>query len=89
MQMSKADKSDAHGLAQIIKAGWYRHVGVKSLDSHTIRFMFCARAQLIAKRVEVGNRFRGMLTTFGIVLRWHECAVSAKRIQSEQYPITR
>jgi transposase len=37
MQVNKTDKNDAHGLAQIVKAGWYREVNVKSLDSHTIR----------------------------------------------------
>lgn len=72
MQMNKTDKNDAHGLAQIVKAGWYREVGVKSLDSHTICSMLGARAQLIAMRVEVSNQIRGMLKTFGIVLRRHD-----------------
>lgn len=44
MQMNKTDKNDAHGLAQIVKAGWYREVAVRSLDSHTIRSMLSARA---------------------------------------------
>ncbi|MCA1444917.1 IS110 family transposase [Ensifer sp. IC4062] len=69
MQMNKTDKNDAHGLAQIVKAGWYREVGVKSLDSHTVRSMLGARAQLVAMRVEVSNQIRGMLKTFGVVLR--------------------
>lgn len=72
MQMNKTDKNDAHGLAQIVKAGWYREVGVKSLDSHTIRSMLGARAQLVAMRVEVSNQISGMLKTFGIVLRRHD-----------------
>ncbi len=33
-QVNKTDKNDAYGLAQIVKAGWYREVGVKSLTSH-------------------------------------------------------
>lgn len=69
MQMNKTDKNDAHGLAQIVKAGWYREVGVKSLDSHTVRSMLGARAQLVSMRVEVSNQIRGMLKTFGVVLR--------------------
>jgi transposase len=67
-QVNKTDKNDAYGLAQIVKAGWYREVGVKSLDSHTIRSMLGARAQLIGMRVEVTNQIRGILKTFGIVL---------------------
>lgn len=31
MQMNETDKNDAHGLAQIVKAGWYREVGVKAV----------------------------------------------------------
>ncbi|MDX0480045.1 IS110 family transposase [Sinorhizobium medicae] len=91
MQMNKTDKNDAHGLAQIVKAGWYREVGVKSLDSHTVRSMLGARAQLVAMRVEVNNQIRGMLKTFGVVLRrrdglWFEtlvgeaCAPDAGRV---------
>ena len=26
-QVNKTDKNDAYGLAQIVKAGWYREVG--------------------------------------------------------------
>jgi hypothetical protein len=32
IQMNKTDQNDAEGLAQIISAGWYRSVHVKSLD---------------------------------------------------------
>jgi transposase len=69
MQVNKTDKNDAHGLAQIVKAGWYREVSVKSLDSHAVRSMLGARAQLVGMRVEVSNQIRGMLKTFGVVLR--------------------
>lgn len=72
MQMNKTDKNDAHGLAQIMKAGWYREVGVKSLDSHSIRSMLGARAQLVTMRVEVSNQIRGILKTFGVVVRLPE-----------------
>jgi transposase len=67
-QVNKTDKNDAYGLAQIVKAGWYREVGVKSLDSHMVRSMLGARAQLVGMRVEVTNQIRGILKTFGIVL---------------------
>jgi transposase len=68
-QVNKTDKNDAHGLAQIVKAGWYREVKVKSLDSHTIRSMLRARAQLVGMKVDVSNQIRGVLETFGVVLR--------------------
>jgi transposase len=68
MQVNKTDKNDAHGLAQIVKAGWYREVSVKSLDSHMLRSMLGTRFQLVGMRVDVGNQIRGTLKTFGIVL---------------------
>ena len=67
-QVNKTDKSDAYGLAQIVKTGWYREVGVKSLESHTIRSTLGARAQLVGMRVEITIQIRGILKTFGIVL---------------------
>lgn len=68
-QVNKTDKNDAYGLAQIVKTGWYREVGVKSLDSHTVRSMLGARAQLVGMRIEVSNQIGGILKTFGIVLK--------------------
>ena len=67
-QASKTRQKRRLWLAQIVKAGWYREVGVKSLVSHTIRSMLGARAQLVGMRVEVTNQIRGILKTFGIVL---------------------
>ena len=32
MQINKTDQSDAEGLAQIMRTGWYRAVHVKSFD---------------------------------------------------------
>lgn len=68
MQLNKTDKNDAFGLAQIVKAGWYREVSVKSLDSHVLRSMLGTRYQLVGMRVDVSNQIRGTLKLFGIVL---------------------
>lgn len=67
-QVNKTDRNDAYGLAQIVKSGWYREVGVKSLDSHEVRSMLGARAQLVGMRVEITNQIRGIFKTFGVVL---------------------
>jgi transposase len=34
MQVNKTDADDAHGLAQILRTGWYRGVRVKRINSH-------------------------------------------------------
>jgi transposase len=68
MQVNKTDKNDAFGLAQIVRIWWYKEVGVKSMDSHTVRAVLGARAQLVGMRRDVTNQIRGVLKTFGVVL---------------------
>jgi transposase len=54
-QVNKTDKNDAYGLAQVIRAGWYREVGVKSLDSHAVRSMLAPlRPSLSFRYTQVG-----------------------------------
>ena len=42
-QANTTDRNDAPGLAQIVRAGWYRAVEMKSWDSHELRAMLQAR----------------------------------------------
>jgi transposase len=65
LQLNKTDRNDAHGLAQMVRMGWYRAVAVKSLASHRARALLGVRAQLIGMRTSVSNQMRGILKTFG------------------------
>jgi len=67
-QLNKTDANDAHGLAQLVRSGWYRPVEVKSLDSHRLRLLLRARHQLVSARTMLYNQIRGLLKTFGVVL---------------------
>jgi transposase len=69
MQINKTDRNDAFGLAQIIRTGWYREVGVKSLDNHKIRAVLGSRAQLVGMQTDIRNQIRGLLKVFGVVLQ--------------------
>jgi transposase len=69
LRVNKTDANDAHGIAQIIRVGWYREVAVKSMDNHALRAMLSARAQLVAQTVTVANTIRGLLRVFGLVVR--------------------
>jgi transposase len=69
VQVNKTDKNDAYGLAQIVRTGWYKEVSVKSMDTHTTRSLLSVRAQLVGMRVKIMNQTRGILKTFGIVMR--------------------
>jgi transposase len=69
MQINKTDKNDAEGLAQIMRTGWYREVGVKSLDNHKVRAVLGARAQMVGMQTDLKNQVRGLLKVFGTVLK--------------------
>ena len=69
LRVNKTDTNDAHGIAQIVRVGWYREVVVKSMDNHTLRAMLSARAHLVAQSVTLANSIRGLLKVFGLVIR--------------------
>lgn len=68
LQANKTDRNDAHGLAQIVRSGWYRAVQMKSFASHELRVMLQARQRLVGMRTTLYNQVRGLLKTFGVVL---------------------
>lgn len=68
LQINKTDTNDAHGIAQVARSGWYRAVGVKSLENCRIRALLTARGQLVAIRTGLSNQIRGLLKTFGVTL---------------------
>jgi transposase len=64
---NRTDQSDAEGLAQIMRTGWYRAIHVKSFDSHRARALLGARAQLVGMTTRLSNHIRGVLKTFGML----------------------
>lgn len=69
LQMNKTDKNDAHGLAQIMRCGWYKPVKIKSFESHKARALFRTRSNLVVMRTDLVNQIRGTLKTFGIIIK--------------------
>lgn len=55
MQVNKTDANDAHGLAQIVRTGWYRQVEVKSIDAHLVRSLLISRSKLVKDIYESHN----------------------------------
>jgi transposase len=68
MQVNKTDRNDAHGLAQVMRCGWYKEVRVKSLDSHTIRALLNGRALLVKVKRDLENQIRGLLKNQGLII---------------------
>jgi transposase len=69
LKVNKTDANDALGLAQIMRVGWYREVAVKAQDSQALRVLLVVRAQLVSQVTALKNCVRGVLKTFGIVLK--------------------
>lgn len=67
-RMNKSDKSDAVGLAQLARTGWYGAVHVKSEASDQLRLVLSVRERLIRIRMDIEGQVRGILKTYGIRL---------------------
>jgi len=67
LKVNETDANDAHGLAQIMRVGWYREVTVKGLDCQAARALL-ARAQIVSQITTLKNCVRGILKTFGRLL---------------------
>jgi transposase len=62
----KTDRKDAHGIAELMRLGWFRPVHCKSLEAQEVRAMLTAR-KLVQKMLhEVEMSLRGILRGFGL-----------------------
>ncbi len=68
MRPTKSDRSDARGLAEMLRMGWFREVHTKQLTSHEHRAMLAVRQRLVLMRADLDGQIRGMLKTFGLIL---------------------
>ncbi len=81
LQINKTDANDALGLAQVTRTGWFREVAVKSMDAQTLRLLLVSRAQLVSQRQAIANTLRGLLKTFGHVIRKGAGGLFAGRVR--------
>ena len=65
-QINKTDRNDARGIAQMMRAGLYRPVHVKTLRSQTLRTLLTHRKLLQSKAIAIENDLRGTLRNFGL-----------------------
>ena len=65
-QINKTDRNDARGIAQMIRAGLYRSVHVKTLRSQKLRMLLTHRKLLQSKAIAIENDLRGTLHNFGL-----------------------
>jgi transposase len=65
-QINKTDRNDARGIAQMMRAGLYRPVHVKTLSSQKLRTLLTHRKLLQSKAIAIENDLRGTLRNFGL-----------------------
>ena len=65
-QINKTDRNDARGIAQMMRAGLYRPVHVKTLRSQKIRMLLTHRKLLQSKAIAIENDLRATLRNFGL-----------------------
>jgi transposase len=64
--INKTDRNDARGMAQMMRAGLYRPVHVKTLRSQKLRMLLTHRKLLQSKSIAIDNDLRGTLRNFGL-----------------------
>jgi transposase len=62
----KTDRNDARGIAQIVRAGWFKAVHVKSAGSQRHRTLTTARKFLVRSMAATEQAIRGLLRPFGL-----------------------
>ena len=65
-RINKTDRNDARGIAQMMRAGLYRPVHVKTLRSQKLRMLLTHRKLLQSKAIAIDNDLRGTLRNFGL-----------------------
>src|SRR5438046_6254810 len=65
-QINKTDRNDARGMAQMMRAGLYRPVHVKTLRSQKLRMLLTNRKLLQSKAIAIDNDLRATLRNFGL-----------------------
>jgi transposase len=64
----KTDRKDAHGIAQLMRLGWFRPVHCKSMEAQETRAILTSRKLVQSKLLDVENHLRGILRGFGLKL---------------------
>lgn len=66
MWRNKTDRNDAHGLAELMRIGWFKEAHVQTPGAQHIRSMMNARYQLRTCRRDILNQMRGIVKVFGL-----------------------
>jgi transposase len=63
---NKTDRNDAHGIAQMMRMGWFRAVHVKAVETQRLGTFLANRRLLKRKLIDIQNHIRGALRAHGL-----------------------
>jgi transposase len=66
---NKTDRTDAHGIATMMRLGHFKPVHVKSLSSQYMRARLTARKQFVTTMLQIENTIRGLVRIQGLKVR--------------------
>jgi len=76
---NKTDRSDARGIAEMMRIGHFRPVHVKSGASQRIRTVLNAREKLVRQIIKIEQTIRGLLKVYGLKIGVvHRCTYAAR-----------
>lgn len=67
-RINKNDRNDARGITQMMRAGLYKKVQIKSDESCQLKILLGSRRQLVTNRQQLKGTIRGLLKIYGIKL---------------------
>ncbi|UWQ78664.1 IS110 family transposase [Leisingera sp. S132] len=65
---NKTDKTDARGIANVLRSGWFNSAHMKSREAHAIRALLSSRKAVQRKCIDLANEIRGLFRIFGLRL---------------------
>lgn len=79
---NKTDRSDARGIAEMMRLGHYRSVHVKSKASQLLRTTLIARRRFVGHMLAIEGTIRGLLKVHGLKIGLVHRAAFASRVEA-------
>ena len=80
-RVNKTDRNDARGIAEIMRAGIYKSVHIKTNATQRSRAAFTARTLLLTKTRDIENGISGILLCFGLKLKTGASSTFERRVR--------
>jgi len=81
MRANKTDLNDARGIAEIMRAGIYKAVHIKTVESQKLRALITVRKLLRTKSLDVENGIGSVLLVFGLKLKTGARSTFERRVR--------